>query len=114
MGGTPTGGVPVGGAPTGGAPLGGAPTGGAPTGGASNPGGCLDHVGEVCDHCDDGNQGDITKCHEYITCFETEGCDPADSCATSNDGICGVNNVGGGTAPRDQARNTWEDCGCTF
>jgi hypothetical protein len=47
----------------------------------------------------------------YLPCYEANNCNPSDSCG-SNDGVCGVNKLGGGTAPVSAAQATYTCAGC--
>jgi hypothetical protein len=55
--------------------------------------------------------GDITYCEAYVKCFLENDCKPTDTCATSNDGVCGVNKVGGGSSPGKGAATVYT-CAC--
>jgi hypothetical protein len=56
------------------------------------------------------NASDKPKCEQYLACYATNDCGPADQCAT-NDGVCGVNTIGGGNAPKSAADATFM-CAC--
>jgi hypothetical protein len=53
---------------------------------------------------------DMPICEMYLTCYANNNCNPADACG-SNDGVCGVNTVGGGSAPQSAAVATY-NCAC--
>ncbi|MGC4070742.1 MAG: hypothetical protein QM784_40015 [Polyangiaceae bacterium] len=55
--------------------------------------------------------GDVTYCEAYVKCFLENDCKPTDTCATSNDGVCGVNKVGGGSSPGKGAAAVYT-CAC--
>jgi hypothetical protein len=56
------------------------------------------------------NASDKPKCEEYLACFRDTPCDPNTACG-SNDGVCGLNTIGGGSAPYSAAVATYE-CAC--
>ncbi len=56
------------------------------------------------------NASDQPKCQEYLMCFATNNCNPSDPCGQNN-GVCGVNTIGGGNAPYDAAVQTYK-CAC--
>jgi hypothetical protein len=70
---------------------------------------CLMDTG-TCPVCATQNAGDVTKCMQYLTCYETNGCNPHTSCGAM-DAVCGVNTIGGGNAPQTAAIATF-DCAC--
>jgi MYXO-CTERM domain-containing protein len=111
-GGTPsTGGTP---ANTGGTP---ANTGGTSTGGASDGGAggappgqdCLENWRNTTSGatCTGQSQGDRLTCIQYLDCYYTNNCGPR-SCG-GNDGICGINTIGGGTAGQPIADQVYTD-----
>jgi hypothetical protein len=53
------------------------------------------------------NPSEVTKCVEYLACFIEETCEPTASCATSPDGKCGVNTIGGGHTPATAAATVY-------
>jgi len=57
------------------------------------------------------NQSDHPVCEKYLTCYATNNCNPSASCSTNPDGVCGVNKIGGGTAPQTYAIQTY-NCAC--
>ncbi len=86
--------------------------GGAPGAGGAGPGlACLDNPPAECPFCETPNENEVAKCQEYLSCFAENDCLPPDSCTMSNDGICGVNTIGGGMSPHDAAVETAE-CAC--
>jgi hypothetical protein len=56
------------------------------------------------------NASDMPKCEMYLQCFAANDCNPMDACG-SNDGVCGVNTLGGGEAPLMAATQTY-NCAC--
>jgi MYXO-CTERM domain-containing protein len=124
-GGTPTntGGKATGGTPpnTGGTPpsTGGTPpnTGGTSTGGTSDGGAggappgqdCLENWRNTTSGatCTGQTQGDRLTCIQYLDCYYTNNCGPR-SCG-GNDGTCGVNTIGGGTAGQPIADQVYTD-----
>jgi hypothetical protein len=56
------------------------------------------------------NASDKPHCELYIQCFITNNCDPKSACA-ADDGVCGVNTIGGGTPPLTAAVATF-NCAC--
>ena len=111
---TSTGGGGAGGATssTGGGGAGGATSGTGGTGGWSGgvvPGG-LQNLPPQCIPCQTMNQSDKPKCQEYLDCYIANLCEPVDACGQL-DGVCGVNTIGGGNAPRDAAIATYM-CAC--
>jgi hypothetical protein len=46
----------------------------------------------------------------YIPCYIANNCDPSTACG-QNDGVCGVNTLGGGSAPQTAAIATFK-CAC--
>jgi hypothetical protein len=71
---------------------------------------CLENIPATCPNCMVQNAGDMAKCEMYLQCFAANDCNPADACA-SNDGVCGVNTIGGGEAPLMAATQTYM-CAC--
>jgi hypothetical protein len=71
---------------------------------------CLTSIPSSCPDCATQNASDKPACEQYIQCFITNDCDPSDSCG-SNDGVCGVNTIGGGEAPYNAAAATYA-CAC--
>jgi hypothetical protein len=57
------------------------------------------------------NASDMPACEKYLTCYETNDCNPADTCGSDPDAVCGVNTVGGGEAPHTAAVATYT-CAC--
>jgi MYXO-CTERM domain-containing protein len=110
-GGTPpnTGGTATGGTPTN--------TGGTETGGASDGGAGGAPPGQDCladwrnttsgATCTGQTQGDRLTCIQYLDCYYTNNCGPR-SCG-GNDGTCGVNTIGGGTAGQPIANQVYTD-----
>jgi hypothetical protein len=72
--------------------------------------GCLNPVPSTCPDCMTQNASDVATCQKYLQCFAANDCNPADACA-SNDGVCGVNTIGGGEAPLMAATQTYK-CAC--
>jgi hypothetical protein len=56
------------------------------------------------------NASDRPKCEEYLECYRTNDCVPTAACG-QNDGVCGVNTIGGGQSPREAAVATYT-CAC--
>ena len=60
------------------------------------------------------NASDAPICQMYIACYLARSCNPTPSlnapCA-QNDGVCGVNTIGGGNAPMSAAVATYT-CAC--
>lgn len=83
--------------------------GGAGGGGTTFPG-CLQNPPGTCAVCATQNMSDKPKCMEYITCYINNNCRPTDPCGQLS-GVCGVNTIGGGNAPRDAAVTTYM-CAC--
>jgi hypothetical protein len=74
-------------------------------------GGCnLLNIPASCPDCKTMNASDIPICQKYLMCFSDHGCNPSTACGL-NDGICGVNTVGGGEAPYQAAVATY-NCAC--
>jgi hypothetical protein len=48
-----------------------------------------------------------------INCYEANNCTPTASCATSNDGTCGVNTVGVDVASQTTANGVYTCAACT-
>jgi hypothetical protein len=71
---------------------------------------CLNDIPTSCPDCVTQNASDMPKCQDYISCFSTNDCNPNTSCG-SNDGVCGVNTIGGGYAPYNAAVATYM-CAC--
>lgn len=82
-------------------------TGSPPTDAGS---GCLSSIPASCPDCATGNASDKPKCQMYITCYIEHSCNPADACGQM-DGVCGVNTIGGGSAPQSAAVATY-NCAC--
>lgn len=74
----------------------------------SDAGSCLEKVPASCPDCVTQNAGDAVVCRLYLQCFAT--CNPSQPCAAP-DGVCGVNTLGGGTAPYMAAVTTYR-CAC--
>lgn len=72
--------------------------------------GCLSNIPVACPDCETMNAGDKPVCETYIACYIANGCNPADSCGQM-DGVCGVNTLGGGSAPQSAAVATY-NCAC--
>jgi|HubBroStandDraft_2_1064218.scaffolds.fasta_scaffold191930_2 hypothetical protein len=72
---------------------------------------CLIIVPASCPDCVTENPSDQPACETYLMCFRMNQCNPADPCAQGN-GICGVNTIGGGSAPLAAATATY-DCACS-
>jgi hypothetical protein len=70
---------------------------------------CLRNIPAKC-ACMTQNASDEPICEKYVTCFADNDCNPSDACG-SNDGVCGVNTLGGGEAPLAAAVKTY-DCAC--
>jgi hypothetical protein len=71
---------------------------------ASRPAGC------ECADSPNINPNEIAECQVYVDCFIDNACSPTATCA-DNDGVCGVNTLGGGTAPFNHA--SWVfSCAC--
>lgn len=70
---------------------------------------CLMDTG-ACAVCVTQNSGDVTACMAYLSCYETNNCNPHTACG-SMDAVCGVNTIGGGNAPQAAAIATY-DCAC--
>jgi hypothetical protein len=60
--------------------------------------------------CNTMNMSDKPKCMEYINCYINNNCIPTNACG-QNSGVCGVNTIGGGNAPKDAAVATYM-CAC--
>ncbi len=74
-------------------------------------GGCnLASIPAKCPNCMTQNASDKPVCQTYVRCFLTNDCNPNTACG-SNDGVCGVNKIGGGEAPYSAAVATY-DCAC--
>jgi MYXO-CTERM domain-containing protein len=105
-----TGGTATGGTATGGAATGGSDTGGTAGAGGATPGqDCLANwrntpAGATCTG---QTQGDRLTCIQYLDCYYTNNCGPR-SCG-GNDGTCGVNTIGGGTAGQPIADQVYTD-----
>jgi hypothetical protein len=69
---------------------------------------CLDEIPASCPDCVTQNPGDAVVCRRYLRCFAS--CDPSQPCG-AEDGVCGVNTLGGGTAPYTAAVTTYR-CAC--
>jgi hypothetical protein len=73
--------------------------------------GCdLQNTPAGCPDCMTQSAADMPICQQYLMCFETNNCNPNAACG-SNDGVCGVNTVGGGEAPYSAAVATY-NCAC--
>ncbi|HLK35643.1 MAG TPA: hypothetical protein VKU41_02750, partial [Polyangiaceae bacterium] len=70
----------------------------------------LQSLPSSCPDCMTQNASDAPICKMYLQCFATNACDPATACG-SNDGVCGVNKIGGGEAPYQAAVATYK-CAC--
>ncbi len=64
-----------------------------------------------CPDCKTQNLSDHPVCELYLTCYRNNDCDPNTSCGTNPSGVCGVNTIGGGSAPQSAAITTY-DCAC--
>jgi hypothetical protein len=71
---------------------------------------CLKNIPASCPDCMTMNASDKPNCELYIACYMTNSCDPSTACG-SNDGVCGVNKIGGGSAPQSAAVATYM-CAC--
>jgi hypothetical protein len=71
---------------------------------------CLKSIPASCPDCMTMNASDKPTCELYIACYMTNSCDPSTACG-SNDGVCGVNKIGGGSAPQSAAVATYM-CAC--
>jgi hypothetical protein len=71
---------------------------------------CLLNIPGSCPDCATQNPADQPLCRQYIQCFIAQDCNPNTACG-ANDGICGVNKIGGGAAPYQAAVATY-DCAC--
>jgi hypothetical protein len=71
---------------------------------------CLKNIPATCPDCMTQNASDKPACEMYITCYMTNSCDPTTACG-DNDGVCGVNKIGGGEAPEQAAMTTYM-CAC--
>jgi hypothetical protein len=72
---------------------------------ATNP---LANIPASCKPCDDNNSGVKDKCMNIvIPCLVTNNCKPTDSCATNNDGVCGLNTLKIDAAPMADAIATY-------
>lgn len=71
---------------------------------------CLQNIPGNCPDCMTQNASDKPICEKYIQCFITNDCNPHMACG-SNNGVCGVNTIGGGYAPYNAAVATY-DCAC--
>jgi hypothetical protein len=87
-------------------------TGGAPPARDASVDGpaCLESIPSSCPDCATQNASDKPVCERYIACFIANDCDPNDPCG-ENDGVCGVNTIGGGDAPLTAAVLTY-NCAC--
>ncbi len=70
----------------------------------------LPNIPSSCPNCMTQNASDVPICQMYLTCFIQKRCKPSTPCG-SNDGVCGVNTIGGGEAPFQAAVQTY-DCAC--
>jgi hypothetical protein len=70
----------------------------------------LQVIPSSCPDCATQNASDVPTCQKYLHCFIDNGCNPATACG-SNDGVCGVNTIGGGEAPYQAAVQTY-NCAC--
>jgi hypothetical protein len=78
---------------------------------ASVDAGCnLQAIPSSCPNCATQNASDVPTCQKYVRCFIDNGCNPGTACG-SNDGVCGVNTIGGGEAPYQAAVQTY-NCAC--
>jgi hypothetical protein len=84
------------------------PDGGDDAGTGAAPGSCVDKIPASCPDCATQNPADAALCRKYLHCFST--CDPSQPCGDV-DGVCGVNTLGGGTAPYAAAVTTYR-CAC--
>jgi hypothetical protein len=73
-------------------------------------GSCLANIPASCPDCQTQNASDKPVCEMYIQCYLTNDCNPSMACG-QNSGICGVNTVGGGSAPQSAAIATY-NCAC--
>jgi hypothetical protein len=70
----------------------------------------LQNIPSSCPNCMTQNASDMPVCEMYVRCFIENSCNPGTACG-SNDGVCGVNTIGGGEAPYQAAVQTY-DCAC--
>jgi hypothetical protein len=70
----------------------------------------LQVIPSSCPDCATQNASDVPTCQKYVRCFIDNDCNPGTACG-SNDGVCGVNTIGGGEAPYQAAVQTY-DCSC--
>jgi hypothetical protein len=70
----------------------------------------LQNIPSSCPNCMTQNASDMPVCEMYVRCFIQNSCNPGTACG-SNDGVCGVNTIGGGEAPYQAAVQTY-DCAC--
>jgi hypothetical protein len=73
----------------------------------------LQNIPASCPNCTTMNASDMPACEKYLQCFANNGCNPnapTPPCAQM-DGVCGVNTIGGGTAPQQAAVMTYS-CAC--
>jgi len=64
--------------------------------------------------CNPQNASDIPYCQQYVACYATNDCNPHDNSNGQcgyQDGVCGVNTLGHGTAPQSAAIASF-DCAC--
>jgi hypothetical protein len=74
-------------------------------------GSCLASIPAACPDCMTMNPTDKPTCEKYLSCYLTNVCTPTDACGLQN-GACGVNTIGGGTAPQLAAIRTY-NCACS-
>jgi hypothetical protein len=72
-----------------------------PPGGTSGGGDAL----ECASLCSQQTQDDLKMCANYLACYKANACGPT-TCG-GQDQVCGVNKIGGGTAPKDIADQTY-------
>jgi hypothetical protein len=70
----------------------------------------LPNIPSSCPNCMTQNASDMPTCELYLRCFVENSCNPSAACG-SNDGVCGVNKIGGGEAPYQAAVQTY-NCAC--
>jgi hypothetical protein len=61
--------------------------------------------------CTGQTQSDRQTCKAYLDCYYMNGCGPSAPCA-SQDAVCGVNQLGGGTAGKIIADQVYQCLGC--
>jgi hypothetical protein len=77
---------------------------------------CLNSIPATCNVCQSQNSGDVTTCKNvYLPCYVNHNCNPNDNAQGQcgyQDGVCGVNRLGGGSAPQTAAINTYACAMC--